>query len=507
MEQLKRITRNKFILKYKRELYMIIISVILMIITALSGTLELMGDGTVSFTFIGAITFSLLLGTGFFLFLYKYFHQVFSIKKHSESFKALIILIGKKTLVIIFALIISMTSLLGALIAYYGFRLPPSFEVDEKLQLETYTAVPASGLSPGNGLEKHHKSNTKLYYWENSFYLVYQNSKWHLEDKNGELVIARSSDGSEGSWERIASVKGPGENDVRDPLITEIKGTLFLYFLPNYRFDPGPNETYYCTSNNGVEWTIPEETLVNVSYQSGWKLEEGWVFGRQRPLTLDNKTWYTMASGRKGNTKMTLLIETQDGINWKETSVVYDTYGSGEPCMEFLPSGEIISTLRVGAMSSWIGYEFGTPHAGTIIATSYNNLQNWSYAADFQTRMDGATIFALENRSRIFVAGRNHLGPRIDLGNHIARKRTSLYELKSDQLIHLFDLPSNGDTAYTGVVIRGDDIYVSYYTNPINKDLPWIIGLCFLSESEIRMAKFSASGLIEYANEVSVLHE
>ncbi|TXT60713.1 MAG: conserved membrane protein of unknown function [Promethearchaeota archaeon] len=503
MEQLKKVLDSKFIKTYKKQLLLILIAVILMIITALTGTLELFGTTTYVFTFLGAIIFSFLLGSGFFLFLYKYLHSTYNIQRTSKSIKSLIIVIGKKLLIILFALILSLTSLLGAMIAYYGLRLPPSFDTDERLQLETYAAVPASGLPPGNGLEKHHKSNTKLYFWNNAFYLIYQNSKWHLEDKDGELVIARSLDGSDGSWERIASIKGPGRNDVRDPLMTEIKGTLFLYFLPNWRFDPGPNETWYCASSNGEEWTEPEETLVNVSYPDGWQLEDGWVFGRQRPLSLDNQTWYTMASGRKNGKRMTLLIETTDGINWKETSVVYDTYGSGEPCMEFLPSGEIICTLRVGAMSSWVGYEFGTPHAGTVIATSYNNLQNWSYAADFQTRMDGATIFTLKDRTRVFVAGRNHLGPRIDLGNHVSRKRTSIYELKSDKLIHLFDLPSNGDTAYTGVVIRGDDIYVSYYTNPINKDLPWIIGLCFLSETEIRMAKFSASGLIEYANEVN----
>ncbi|MFW9950636.1 MAG: hypothetical protein ACFFKA_11005, partial [Candidatus Thorarchaeota archaeon] len=303
-------------------------------------------------------------------------------------------------------------------------------------------------------------------------------------------------------WVTVKSIKGPGQNDVRDPLITEIGGTLFLYFLPNFQFDPSPNTTYYTTSIDGTNWITPEEIFVNISLNTGWTLKSGWVFGRQEPLTLDNITWYTMASGRKDDKRMTILIESQDGINWKEVSVVYDTYGSGEPCMEFLPSGEIIATLRVGAMSSWTGYEFGTPHAGTIIATSYNNLLNWSVSPEFQTRMDGGRIFTLENRSRVFIAGRNHLGPRLDLGNHVSRKRTSIYEVKSDRLIHLFDLPSNGDTAYTGVAIQGDNVYISYYTCPINVDYPWIVGICLFTATEIRMARFSATGLIQYADNI-----
>lgn len=482
--------------KITKPLLLIIISAILMLIIGTTGTLELLGKGTVSLSLTGAIIFAGLMGCGIFSLLINVFREVFFIAETSRNFKGKIIKSGKYVVVILFTLIITLVAVLGTMLIYWNIRLPPSYETDPVLQLETYTAIPT-----GNQLEKHHKSNTKLYYWKGNFYLTYQSSKWHLEDKNGELIIAKSPDASEGSWEIVASIKGPGQNDVRDPLITEINGRLFFYFLPNFRFDPGPNTTYWTVSNDGETWIEPQELEVNVLYEDGWKTEAGWVFGRQRPLTEDNITWYVMASGRKNNKRMTILLESTDGINWMEVSVVYDTYGSGEACMEFLPNGEFISTLRVSAMSSWTGYEFGTPHAGTIIATSYNNHRNWSHHADFQTRMDGATLFTLNNRSRIFVAGRNHLGPRIDIGNHVSRKRTAIYEVTKDHLIHLFDLPSNGDTAYTGVVVRGDDIFVSYYTCPINKDYPWIVGICIQTETEIRMAKFSASGLIQYANQ------
>ncbi|MHA1726352.1 MAG: sialidase family protein [Promethearchaeota archaeon] len=495
MKNLIETIKNHFYLEHEKALKLIFIGVILLIIVGVSGTLNFLWTDTYIITLFGTILFAIIMGAGILLFLYKYLQKIF--------FKPPIGKL-KKSVACVFAIILTLNALLGILMTYYYVRIPPSFETDERLQLETWTAVPPAGLPPCNGLEKHHKSNTKLYYWKGYFYLAYQNSKWHLEDKNGEIVIARSKDASEGSWERVAAIKGPGKNDVRDPLLTEIKGQLFLYFLPNYRFDPGPNETYYCISKNGITWSEPEKIYVDVNYDTGIKREEGWMFGRQRPLTKDNKIWYCMASGRRGGHYMTILIRSRDGINWKEVSVVYDTYPSGEPCFEFLPDGEIICTLRVGQMSSWRGYEFGTPHAGTIIARSYNNLKDWSYSPEFQTRMDGATIFKVNGR--YFVAGRNHLGPRIDTGNHVAKKRTAVYELLEDRLVWLFDLPSNGDTAYTGVVILGDEIYISYYTNLVNHDLPWIIGLAFYSATEIHMARFSASGLEEYANEVRGLN-
>ncbi len=486
----------KLITKVKIPLYSILIAVVLMIIIGTIGTLEPFGRGTRNFTFFFGIVIAIFLFIGIFETIYLVLTDVFFIKKETRQFKDKVLNGGKKCIVVLFTLMISLVSLFGAMLTYYSLRLPPSFNVDPILQLETWTAIPS-----GNNLEKHHKSNTELFYWNDEFYLVYQSSKWHLQDLNGELVVAKSSNASAGSWQTVATIKGPGQNDVRDPLLTEIKGTLFLYFLPNFEFDPSPNWTFYCSSIDGETWSIPEQIFVNVSHGTSWQLEGGWHFGRQEPITNDNNTWYVMASNEEEDNPETILLETNDGVNWTEVSVVYDTYFSDEPCLMFLPNGELIATLRVSSVSSWEDYLFGTPHACTIIATSYNNLLNWSYATDFQTRLDGATLFALEDGKRIFAAGRNHLGPSIDLGNHISKKRTSIYEVNQDRLIHLFDLPSNGDTAYTGVVIRGDDIYVSYYTCPINHDYPWIVGIMLFTATEIRMARFSATGLIQYANQ------
>jgi hypothetical protein len=66
--------------------------------------------------------------------------------------------------------------------------------------------------------------------------------------------------------------------------------------------------------------------------------------------------------------------------------------------------------------------------------------------------------------------------------------------------VHLFDLPSSGDTAYTGVVVRGDDVFVSYYTPPIRRDLPWIAAICFLPRTDIRISRFSGRGLLAVAD-------
>ncbi|TFH28570.1 MAG: hypothetical protein E4G98_05235 [Promethearchaeota archaeon] len=387
----------------------------------------------------------------------------------------------------------------GVWLVYNDVRPPPDYDYDPVLDLEHWTIVEA-----GDDPTEQHKSNTDMIFYNNSFYVIHAQTKWHLQDPNGALVIRTSPDATEGSWTEIARITLP-QTDVRDPKFANIGGRLFVYFLPNYNFDPGPNTTFYTYSDDGFHtFPAPMELKFNVSGTiiGGWNI---W-----RPKTRDNVSWYVLASGRKSgvafsdhdadvSNTITVLFNSTDGIGWSEVSEVYTRWGNGEPCLEFLPNGEFRATLRVGAMGV-PGYALGNPHGCTVIATSSNNHQNWTSTPDFQTRLDGATLFTLEGR--IFAVGRNHLGPSKDLGNHFRVKRTTFYEVKADRLVFLFDLPSSGDTAYTGVVVKDGIVYTCYYTAPIIKEYAWFVGICFLTKTDIRMASVSATGLVAYADSI-----
>ncbi len=406
-----------------------------------------------------------------------------------------------KSLVVFIATIVIVPIVcFGGWIVYNDVTPAPDYEYDEVLDLEHWPIAEA-----GDDPTEQHKSNTDMIYYENEFYVIHAQTKWHLQDPNGKLVIRKSSDGTEGSWTEVAQITIPN-TDVRDPKFANINDTLFMYFLPNYYFDPGPNTTYYTYSTDGfATFPTPVELKVNVSNDivGGWNM---W-----RPKTQDNITWYMLGSGRKqgeveltdhdadvSNT-MTVLFKSSDGHHWEEVSEVYTRWGNGEPCLEFLPNGEFRATLRIGGQGL-PGYALGNAHGGTIIATSYNSHLNWSFAPEFQTRFDGATLFSIDGR--IFGVGRNHLGPTKDMGNHFTPKRTAFYEILEDRMIFLFDLPSCGDTAYTGVVVKDGYVYACYYTNPITKNYAWFIGIAFLTKTEIRMARVSATGLVAYSDSV-----
>ncbi len=485
----------------KISVVLIFLATILILITGMLNYFEIFSSGPINLCLINAIIFAAMIFCSIFIIIFQYLRGYVFTMKPPTTTKGHIKRYLRDFGVFIFALVLSLSSLLGVMLSYYYIRPSPDYQYPSYLQLSTWSAIPS-----GNKLAKHHKSNTELIYYDNHFWMVYQNSKWHLQDTNGELVVARASNPTTSHWETVHRVTILN-TDVRDPLLTVMNGTFFLYFLPNFdEFDPEPKFTYYTTSPNGVDnWSTPKKIWLNVSLPDGtWDLEDNWCFGRGRPITKDNITWYVLASGTKEATnveekdaKQDILLKTTDGVNWTEVSVVYDGYPNSEATLEFLPNGELLSTIRVETMSSWEGYLFGTPHAGTIIARSFNNFQNWSIFPDFQTRLDGARLFTVDGR--MFAAGRNHLGPGL-VGNHLGRKRTAIYEVKYNKLIHLFDLPSNGDTAYTGATVVNGKVYVSYYTNPIEHDFPWIVGLGFFSKSEIRMAEIDVAGLITYAN-------
>lgn len=74
-----------------------------------------------------------------------------------------------------------------------------------------------------------------------------------------------------------------------------------------------------------------------------------------------------------------------------------------------------------------------------------------------------------------------------------SRKRTSVFLVEEDGPRYLTDLPSAGDTSYAGIVIRGDELFTSYYTSDIEQDYAWLLGM--FRPSSIRMARIDLPAL------------
>lgn len=354
----------------------------------------------------------------------------------------------------------------GLLLAYWRFR-PNASVVAPTLRLEHWVAVG----------DRMHNSNTDLVFYRDRFYLIHASSPWHFGSERCVLVLWRSPDAR--AWERVTEMRFPGQ-DIRDPKFAVMGDRLFLYVLKNADFAAEPYATAVCSTTDGSTWT----SLTDVT-------PEGWLFWS--PKSRDGKTWYVPAYWRDHG--KSILLRSTDGVKWTQVSVIHEGDRNDETAIEFLPDGRLLATARLEMDDSF----FGHPNACTLIATASPPYDTWKSTTCDVTRLDGPCLFSYGGA--LYAVGRRNPDPRGFLnyyGSILGRKRTSLYRVQEDRLIWLSDLPSAGDTAYAGAVRRGEDLFISYYTSPIDRDYPWILGM--LSASDIRIAKVHLPTLAALGN-------
>ncbi|MBI3786555.1 MAG: exo-alpha-sialidase [Deltaproteobacteria bacterium] len=329
--------------------------------------------------------------------------------------------------------------------------------VDPTMKIETWAAV-------NDGL---HNSNTDLIFWREAFYLVHAASPYHLGSKQCRLVLRRSADARQ--WQTLTEFQMP-DQDIRDPKFAVIGGQLFLYALPNRGLKAVPYATVYSVSDDGETWTrlAPLEP-------------KGWLFWR--PKTRDGIRWYVPAYWHEHGASA--LLTSTDGVAWTEVSRIYTGEANDETDIAFLPDGRLLATARLEGRAD---SPFGDRDAATLLAVAAPPYREWQCTKTRVTRLDGPALF--NYGGRIFAVARYQPGRRgllTRLGSSMSRKRTSLFLVEPERLTHLSDLPSAGDTSYAGVVVRGDELMVSYYSSDIDRDYPWVVGM--FARSEIRMAR------------------
>lgn len=373
---------------------------------------------------------------------------------------------------LVISFILSFT--LVSILVYWYYR-PNTSYLNDDLDLESWDVV-ADGS---------HNSNTDMIEWKNEFYLIHAASPFHLGTSESKLVIRKSSDAKD--WEKVTEIDLEGDQDIRDPKFANISNILFCYCLVNEPGIANPYKTMYSSSEDGKDWTEWKDLKGDA--------DEGWLFWR--PKTPDNgTTWYVPAYWwEHGKSR---LFQSTDGIEWEKVSDIYSGETNDETAIEFYPDGKMISTARLEGITdiNLIGDSTGS----TLISVADNPYDKWEQVKSRVTRLDGPYLF--EYNGKIYAAGRFEPDARgifTEMGSFFNRKRTSLFLIEKDKITYLSDLPSNGDTAYCGVVQKDGYAYISYYTNYINKDMTWIEGI--ISPTNIRIAKVMLSKLEKVAED------
>lgn len=343
-----------------------------------------------------------------------------------------------------------------------------------------WTHANSAAIHPGLNVEHWaavsdgmHNLTTDLAEFQGYFYLVFSSSPWHIGSHKSRIRLLRSRDGRE--WESVRDWQVP-QGDIRDPKLSVIDGKLILYVLKNSGWLAEPGSTATAASEDGVRWSNLEDSE-----------PKGWLFWR--PKTFDGRDWYLPAYWCKHG--KSILLKSRDGKKWEEWSIIHQGDHNDETDIEFLPDGRMVATARLEITGNLLGHN----DSCTLVAFAEPPYRSWKSVRCQTTRLDGPNLFRAGDK--VFALGRRH----DDKGRWpqrkcsiLGKKRTALFSVSENGLKHLTDLPSSGDTGYPGLVTRGEDLFVSYYTNDIARDYRWGVGM-FLP-SEIRIARLSKSNLL-----------
>lgn len=317
-----------------------------------------------------------------------------------------------------------------------------------------------------------HNAFTDLAFWRDRFWLVYVSSPGHFASTSSRIVLLRSTDARE--WQEVARFSGDGQ-DIRDPKLAVIHDRLILFALLDKKFDPQPYQTICATSADGKTWSRFAKTVL-----------PGWLFGK--PKTFDGVNWYAPAHNLAF--KAARLFRSQDGVQWEAFTAIDEQQRADETALAFDANGNLVTVTRLESGSGI----FGDVQGGTLVSIAQPPYERWKdQTTSSATRLDGPTLFV---HKKTWAVGRFQPQVRSPFQGHgsiFSRKRTAIFSVNGTELVHRADLPSSGDTAYAGVVLDQENLFISYYTNDPRYDLPWIVGM--FRPTQIQMTRISLAAL------------
>jgi len=243
---------------------------------------------------------------------------------------------------------------------------------------------------------------------------------------------------------RRKTVLSENNADLRDPKFSLNGNRLILTAYAKTQIEGGQVQTqmqsYFSTT--GQSWSGK-----NSFGKNGWWLWNHDWFGSEAYGFAYNQSSNTL-SLYKGDPTRTMLLH-------KNAAFCLNKQGKGYPNEStILFDDEGYASVFLRRDADTFSAQFGT---------SKPPYTKWNWH-DLGIYIGGPATVALSENLYI-VAGRH-----VDWGSHQFTTKIWLFNSKTKTLSELQTLPSGGDTSYPGLVIEGDNLYVSYYSSHIDNE-------------------------------------
>lgn len=292
-----------------------------------------------------------------------------------------------------------------------------------------------------------HNAFTDLISFRGKLYCAFREGPAHVptfDGANGTVRIIASADAQ--NWSSVALLEEVGV-DLRDPKLSvtpdgrlmvliggsTYEGNKLIKFSPRVSF----------SDRAGAKFSAPVPAALDARIRT----ERDWLWR----VTWDRGTGYGVVyqmdatQVSKAAEIRCHLVATTDGINYRQIAAFAVTGKPNETTVRVTPDGEMVALVRreAGSKNGYVG-------------TSRAPYRDWAWK-ELNARLGGPNFVALPS-GKLLAATRGYLADDA-YDTHLARLTTD------GRLTRILALPSGGDTSYPGLLVRGDKLFVSYYSS------------------------------------------
>ncbi len=292
-----------------------------------------------------------------------------------------------------------------------------------------------------------HNAFVDLIYFKGNLLCTFREGDGHVTGKKGKIRVLQSSDGEE--WKSLALLTKAGI-DLRNAKFSVRPDSLLMLtgLGTDYRKAVYEWFTWVSYSADGETWTPPRR--VRGIPSNNWFYDLSWQgeFGYAMPLMAGTDP----LSGKvQGGKRRMALFRTSDGMNYEQwTDTLALSPLVGEALVRFKADRSLFLLIRDGGGHSVSAY-YGSAEP------PYDSLS----IAPFDHGLGGPNLLLLPDQTWL-LGTREWPEERLDCLNE---RLTVFMRVEEDgQYRRLFVLPSEGDTAYPGLAIVGNQLHISYYS-------------------------------------------